>query len=101
LRPYVGLRGVQGLQFQGEQAAERSRAPLAAAPRYSVIGFAGAGEARSSIATLDASENVTAADAGFRYLIACRYGLQMGIDVATGPDDNVFYVVFGNAWLRP
>jgi hypothetical protein len=24
----------------------------------------------------------------------------MGIDVAAAPD-NVFYVVFGNAWLRP
>jgi hypothetical protein len=27
--------------------------------------------------------------------------LHMGIDVAIGPDDPVFYVVFGNAWLRP
>jgi hypothetical protein len=47
------------------------------------------------------SENVTAGGAGFRYLVARRYGLQMGVDVADGPDDTVLYVVFGNAWLRP
>jgi len=27
--------------------------------------------------------------------------MQMGIDVADGPDNTVLYVVFGNAWLRP
>ena len=37
---------------------------------------------------------------GFR-LVARRYGLQMGFDIAAGPDNTVFYVVFGNAWLRP
>jgi hypothetical protein len=38
---------------------------------------------------------------GFRYLIARSYGMQIGLDVAGGPDDTVLYVVFGNAWLRP
>jgi hypothetical protein len=65
------------------------------------VGFAGTGEARSSLAGSERSENLTAGGAGFRYLIARRYGMQMGIDVADGPDDTVLYVVFGNAWLRP
>jgi hypothetical protein len=65
-----------------------------------VLGFAGAGSARSSSAT-DRVESVTAGGAGFRYLIARRYGLHLGLDVAGSPDDRAIYVVFGNAWLRP
>lgn len=38
---------------------------------------------------------------GFRYLVARRYGLHMGLDVAGGPNSTVFYVVFGSAWLHP
>jgi outer membrane translocation and assembly module TamA len=102
LRPYVSLRGVQALQYQGEQAAELEvEIRWQLRPRYSVVGFAGTGEAQSSIDALDGSENAAAGGAGFRYLVARRYGLQMGIDVADGPDDAVLYVVFGNAWLRP
>jgi hypothetical protein len=101
-RPYVSLRGVQALQYQGEQAAELEvEIRWQLRPRYSVVGFAGTGEAQSSIGALDGSENAAAGGAGFRYLVARRYGLQMGIDVADGPDDTVLYVVFGNAWLRP
>jgi hypothetical protein len=44
---------------------------------------------------------VTAGGAGFRYLVARRYGLHLGIDIAGGAGDTVLYVVFGNAWLRP
>jgi len=102
LRPYVALRGVQALQYQAEQAAELEvEVRWQLRPRYSVVGFAGTGEARGSIGTLARSENVTAGGAGFRYLIARRYGMQMGVDIADGPDDTVLYVVFGNAWLRP
>jgi hypothetical protein len=102
LRPYVSLRGVQALQFQGEQAAElEAELRWQLRPRYSVVGFGGAGGARSSIGAEERSENVTAGGAGFRYLIARSHGMHMGLDVAVGPDDPVFYVVFGNAWLRP
>ena len=102
LRPYVSLRGVQALQYQGEQAAElEAEVRWQLRPRYSIVGFAGTGEARSSIGARERSENVTAGGAGFRYLIARRYGMQMGVDIADGPDDTVLYVVFGSAWLRP
>ena len=87
---------------KGEQAAElEAELRWQLRPRYSVVGFAGAGEARSSLAAGERSENLTTGGVGFRYLIARRYGMQMGVDVAGGPDDTVLYVVFGNAWLRP
>jgi hypothetical protein len=102
LRPWVSLRGVQSLKFQGEQAAElEAEVRWQVLPRFSVVGFAGIGEAQASIANRDRDESVTAGGAGFRYLIARRHGMHIGIDVAGGVGDTVFYVVFGSAWLRP
>ena len=35
---------------------------------------------------------------GFRYLIAKRYGFEMGLDIARGPEETVFYIQGGTAW---
>jgi hypothetical protein len=102
LRPYVWLRGVQVLQYQGEQAAEvEAELRWQLHSRFSLVGFGGAGIARSEIGSSDRDQSVTAGGAGFRYLVARQHGLHMGIDLAFGPDDPIIYVVFGNAWLRP
>ena len=37
-------------------------------------------------------------ESGFRYLVAKRYGFEMGLDVAWGPEDTVFYIQGGTAW---
>ena len=101
LRPFVALRGVQDLRFQGEQAAElEAEVRWRLKSRFSVVGFAGYGVARSSLVQ-DRESSVTSGGAGFRYLIARRYGLHLGLDVASSADDTAIYVVFGNAWLRP
>jgi hypothetical protein len=103
LRPYVWLRGVQVLGVQGEQAAElEAELRWQLHSRFSLVGFGGAGVARSDLnATGERNESVTAGGGGFRYLVARRHGLHMGLDLAFGPDDPVLYVVFGSAWMRP
>ena len=102
LKPYVSLRGVQALRYQGDKAAEvEAEFRWQFAPRFSLVGFAGAGAARSDIALQDRDSSVRAGGAGVRYLLARKHGLHMGIDVAAGPDQTVFYVVFGHAWVRP
>ena len=102
LRPYVWLRGVQVLSYQGEQAAEiEAELRWELHSRFSLVGFGGAGIARSEIAQGDRDKSVTAGGVGFRYLVARKHGLHMGLDVAFGPDDPVIYVVFGSAWMRP
>jgi hypothetical protein len=35
---------------------------------------------------------------GFRYLIARRLGLYVGMDYARGPDDDAIYLQVGGAW---
>jgi hypothetical protein len=39
------------------------------------------------------------AGGGFRYLLARQFGVRAGLDVARGPEDWAWYVVFGNAWM--
>jgi hypothetical protein len=102
LRPFVMLRGVQALRYQGEQAAEfEGELRWQLHPRFSLVGFAGTGVARSNLAQRETEKTVTAGGAGFRYLVAREYGLHMGLDLAVGPDQPIFYVVFGSAWVRP
>jgi hypothetical protein len=102
LRPFVSLRGVQALRYQGEQAGEAEvELRWQFHPRFSAVGFAGAGMARSDIADRELNKTVATGGAGLRYLIARKHGLHMGLDVAVGPDDPIIYVVFGSAWLRP
>lgn len=102
LRPYVALRGVPALRYQGEQAAEvEAELRWQFHPRVSLVGFGGGGVARSEVAGREREQSIGAGGVGFRYLIARTYGLHMGLDVAIGPDDPVIYVVFGSQWLRP
>ena len=102
LRPYVSLRGVPALRYQGEQAAEvEAELRWQFHPRFSLVGFGGGGIARSSLTGREQEQSVGAGGVGFRYLIARTYGLHMGLDVAMGPDDPAIYVVFGSPWLRP
>jgi hypothetical protein len=102
LRPYVALRGVQALRYQGEKAAEgEAELRWQLHPRFSLVGFVGAGAARNSAALRDREKTVAAGGVGFRYFLARKHGLHMGMDVAQGPDKPILYMVFGNAWIRP
>ncbi len=102
LRPFVMLRGAQALRYQGTQAGEvEGELRWQLHPRFSLVGFGGAGIARSSGAQREREQTVTTVGAGFRYLLARQYGMHVGVDVAHGPDGPVLYVVFGSAWIRP
>jgi len=99
LRPYVAMRGVQAMRYQGEEVAEaEAELRWQWRPRWSAVAFAGVGSASTEAGD---DETVTAGGGGFQYSIARTYGLHIGLDVAWGPDDPVLYVVFGSAWLRP
>jgi hypothetical protein len=102
LRPYVGLRGVQAMRYQGEDAGDvEAELRWQVHPRFSFVGFGGVGTARGSGSALDRERSVSAGGAGIRYLLARRHGMHLGVDVAAGPDKPVIYIVLGNAWLRP
>jgi hypothetical protein len=102
MKPFVSLRGVQAVKYQGEEAADfEAELRYQWRPSISVIGFGGAGVARTDNESTDSREEVFSGGGGFRYLMDRKNGVHVGLDVAAGPDDPIFYVVFGSAWLRP
>ena len=102
LKPFVTLRGVTAQRIQGEQVADtEGELRWQFWKRFSAVGFAGVGKAWSSTDGEDKSSSVVSGGTGFRYEIARKYGIHMGLDVGFGPDDPILYVTFGHAWARP
>jgi outer membrane protein assembly factor BamA len=65
------------------------------------LGVRGEGITWIDLDRFEKQRSVTAGGTGFRYELARRYKLHMGVDVAFGEDGTAFYVQFGNAWMRP
>ncbi len=96
--PFLILRGVPAMRYQGKYTVLAETEQLVMiTKRWGVVGFAGYGQTFNDNIEGNKAWN---AGGGFRYLIARMFGLKMGIDIARGPEDWAFYVVFGTAWLR-
>ncbi|HWO14983.1 MAG TPA: BamA/TamA family outer membrane protein [Polyangiaceae bacterium] len=102
LQPFVLLRGVPVMRYQGEQLAQ-AEAELRWQfwRRFSLLGFAGGGMVWNDFARIDNSRGVVSGGAGFRYEIAREYGIHTGIDIAFSQDTTAFYLQVGSAWMRP
>ena len=95
--PYVDLRGIPALRYQGEKAGEGEvDIRWRVWKRWSLVGFVGLGWTADS----DSTDNgpFPAGGGGLRYLISRKLGMQVGIDVARGPEDTAFYLQVGSAW---
>ena len=102
LRPFVQLRGVPAMRYQGDQAASvELEARWQFIGRWSVVGFGGAGTTRTDRQSFVATQNVGSGGVGFRYELASKFGMNAGIDVAHSPGTTALYFVVGNAWFRP
>jgi hypothetical protein len=62
--------------------------------------FGGAGQAFDKWDEMFDSSLKATYGTGFRYLIARKFKLRMGVDVAKGPEDWAYYIVFGSNWMR-
>ena len=97
--PFVQLRGIPALRYQGTDVLTlETEERWMVTPRWGVVGFAGIGKAAGGFVALQDAETVWKAGGGFRYFTAREFGLQMGVDVARGPEQWAIYVVFGNSW---
>ena len=103
LRPFVTLRGVPAVRYQGDQAASLEvEARWQFHGRWSVVAFGGGGKAWSRRdGSTSLSQGVGSGGVGFRYELARKFGLHAGIDVAHSPGTTAVYFVVGNAWFRP
>jgi outer membrane protein assembly factor BamA len=102
LRPFISLRGVPIMRYQGEEVAQiEGELRWQFWKRFSLIGFAGGGAAWTHLERFENSRKLITGGAGLRYEIARKYGIHMGLDVARGPDNTAIYVQIGSAWARP
>lgn len=100
--PYVGLRGVPVMRYQGEEVLSlEGELRWQFWKRWSILGFAGAGNAWNNFEKLDNTQGVVSGGGGFRYELARKYGIHMGLDLAFSRDTTAFYVQAGSAWGRP
>lgn len=102
LRPYVALRGVPAVRYQGNRMASLEvEGRWQFYGRFSAVAFGGAGTTRANGDGFSATRSVGAGGVGFRYELARRFGLHAGLDIAKSRDTTAVYIVVGNAWFRP
>lgn len=102
LRPFIFMRGVPVMRYQGEEMAQiEAELRWQFWKRFSLVGFVGGGAVWNDFERFDSTKSVVAGGTGFRYELARKYGVPLGLDVAFGPDNTAVYVQVGSAWARP
>jgi hypothetical protein len=102
LRPYIELRGVQAMRYQGdEMASAEFEARWQFRARWSAVVAAGAGTAHSTRANFSANQDIVSGAVGLRYELARKFGLHAGVDIGFSSETTAIYFQVGNAWFRP
>lgn len=97
--PFIDLRGIARNRYQGENVGTGEVELMwNITPRWMLLSFVGTGLVGSSHSQMWDADAQTAYGAGFRYSIARRYGLHIGIDVAKGPEDTAWYINMGTGF---
>ena len=101
-KPFVSLRGVPAVRYQGESVLfGELEIQYILNSRWRVLGFAGTGKSWDDDIFGQNDQSVYSGGAGFRYRLARKFGMDVGIDVAASKDEQVLYLTFGSAWARP
>lgn len=96
-RPYVDVRGVTAMRYQGDHVAVgEAQLGYNITPRWQVIGFTGAGTAFDHNDS-SAKWNHTVG-AGFRHTVARQLGIKWGVDFARSTHDTTVQIKFGTAF---
>ena len=101
LRPGINLRGIPAARYQGKASiVTEAEFRWDLYRRWSLMGYGGLASAFDDWDQAFAKPVVYSYGTGFRYLLARKFKLRMGVDVAKGPEDWAYYIVFGSNWLR-
>ena len=99
LEPFVQIQGIPAMRYQGATAATLEvRGGYDIRPRWTLMGFVGGGRAAESLSDLSSATTRSAYGLGFRYLLAKKLGMRVGLDVAKGPEGTYGYLVMGSPW---
>lgn len=101
LRPGINLRGIPAARYQGKTSiVTEAELRWDVYKRWSVMGFGGLASAFNDWDKAFAKPVVYSYGTGFRYLMARKFKLRMGVDIARGNEDWAYYIVFGSNWMR-
>jgi hypothetical protein len=101
LLPYLQMRGIGAMVYQGDQVLQfETEQRFDVTRRWSIDGFVGVGKTFSSSKYLYDPTWHVAGGGGFRYLLSRIFRLRMGVDVAVGPNQWAYYIVMGHYWNK-
>lgn len=101
MKPFVAMRGIPVMRYQGNIVAlVETEWRWDFTNRHSLIGFGGTAKAIADGDTFQDSNWRVSGGVGWRYLIARKLKLRAGIDVARGPEEWGYYIVFGTNWIK-
>jgi len=99
--PYIDMRGIPAVRYQGNvDILSEAEMRWDIVKRWSIMTYAGAGKAFDEWNKFDDADWAWSYGTGFRYLLARKFKLRVGIDVAHGPDAWAYYIVFGSNWVK-
>lgn len=97
--PYVSLRGIPALRFQGKTAGVvEIEGRYKFANRWAAIAFAGKGYTDTSEPLFDTENSIRAWGIGLRYLAIESQNVWVGLDLARGPEEDAVYIQVGHPW---
>jgi hypothetical protein len=97
--PYVNLRGIPALRFQGDNVTVAEiEGRFNITPKWALIGFAGTGAVSSDNPVIDTQQSINSYGLGGRYKIFDAQNIWVGLDVAKGPEEANWYIQVGHAW---
>lgn len=97
-KPYINMRGVAAYKYQGDEVSTlQAQAMWHLNHRWTINAFYGVGSTAEEHSELF-EETVDAYGVGFRYQIARRYGIHVGVDVAFSEDQGTAYFQVGTGF---
>jgi len=103
--PALDLRGMPALRYQGQHSLSiETQLSWRVARRWRLLVFGGLGKVFGSdqfgLGSVDFGDAPfhSAEGVGIRYLVAEKFGLRVGLDLAFSEEEIAFYIQFGSAW---
>jgi hypothetical protein len=101
LLPFIDMRGIPIARYQGNaDILSEVEMRWNVVPRWSIMMFSGAGKAFDNWNEFGSTDWVWSYGTGFRYLLARKFKLRVGVDIAHGPEKWAYYIVFGSNWYK-
>jgi hypothetical protein len=97
--PYVKLRGIPALRYQGESAGVvEIELRYQFAKRWAVLGFTGEGWTDERNIADETENEIDAYGFGIRWQALPAKNVWVGLDLARGPEEDAFYIQLVHPW---